>query len=305
VLAVVDRPGYAIVAGALADRLRAAAPVGPDGTVALPGGYAGDRASRAIVVAALVRARDLGGGAAGSATAPSIAAAAGRLWTRLLLDREAGGGYGSIQATRMVLPALLATSGATAAAMPAATVDWSEVAGDGKIGPPHRVTLGAASPLTVALTPTAASVRIESSPPGLIARVERAALRPFSRTTEAANGPLHLDVQVPRAPLAGATAPLQISVHHDLGRRVPVVVRVPLPPGAVLAEPVSGVRQVQGALYVTMQLDSDPLPRVVEMPLRFGLSGTVTFPEAVGRIDDDELPPTRAPARPLVVEAAR
>jgi hypothetical protein len=43
------------------------------------------------------------------------------------------------------------------------------------------------------------------------------------------------------------------------------------------------------------------LPRVVEIPLRFGLPGTVTVPEAVGRIDDDELPPTRAPARPLVI----
>jgi hypothetical protein len=69
----------------------------------------------------------------------------------------------------------------------------------------------------------------------------------------------------------------------------------------VLAEPVDGVHQVQGALYVSTQLDSDPLPRVVEIPLRFGLPGTVTVPEAVGRIDDDELPPTRAPARPLVI----
>ncbi len=304
VLAVVDRPGYAIVAGALADRLRAAAPLGPDGTLALPGGYAGDRAWRSIVVAAMVRARNLGGGAAGSASATAIEGAAGRLWTRLLLDRDASGGYGSIQATRMVVPALLATSGATAAAMPAATVDWSEVARDGSVGPRHRLTLGAAAPLSVALSPTAAAVRIESSPPGLIARIERAALRPFSRTTEAANGPLHLDVQVPRAPRAGATAPLQISLHHDLGRRVPVVVRVPLPPGAVLAEPVTGVRQVQGALYVSTQLDSDPLPRVLEIPLRFGLSGTVTFPEAVARIDDDELPPTRAPARPLAIGEA-
>ena len=114
VLTVVDRPGYAIVAGALADRLRAAVSVGPDGTLALPGGYT-DRASRSIAMAALVRARYLGGGAVGSAAAPEIEAAAGRLWTRLLLEREASGGYGSIQATRMVLPALLSTSGAAAA----------------------------------------------------------------------------------------------------------------------------------------------------------------------------------------------
>ncbi len=301
VIAVDDRPGYAIVAGALADRLRAAAPVGPDGTLALPGGYVGDRASRSIVMAALVRARHLGAGAAGSAGAPAVEAAAGRMWIRLLVDREAGGGYGSTQATRIVLPALLATPGATAAAMAGATIDWSEVARDGSVGPRHRLTLGAAAPASVALSATAASVRIAASPPGLIARIERAALRPFSRTTEAANGPLHLDVKVPWTPRAGATAPLQISLHCDLGREVPVVVRVPLPPGAALAEPVTGVRQVQGALYVSMQLDSDPLPRVVEMPLRFGLPGTVTFPEAIGRIDDDELPPTRAPARPLAI----
>ena len=204
VIAVGDRPGYAIVAGALADRLRAAAPVGPDGTLALPGGYARDRASRSIVMAALVRARHLGAGAAGSAGAPAVEAAAARLWTRLLLDREAGGGYGSIQATRIVLPALLATSGATAAAMPAATIDWSEVARDGSVGPRHRLTLGAGAPVSVALSAAAAAVRIEASPPGLIARIERAALRPFVRTSEAANGPLHLDVQVPRAPRAGA-----------------------------------------------------------------------------------------------------
>jgi hypothetical protein len=301
VIAVGDRPGYAIIAGALADRLRAAAPVGPDGALALPGGYAGERASRSIVMAALVRARRLGAGAAGSAGAPAVEAAAGGLWTRLLVDREASGGYGSIQATRIVLPALLATPGATAASAPPTTVDWSEVARDGSVGPRHRLTLAAAAPASLALSAAAAAVRIEASPPGMIARIERAALRPFVRTTEAANGPLHLDVQVPRAPRAGATAPLQISLRHDLGRRVPVVVRVPLPPGAVLAEPVDGVHQVQGALYVSTQLDSDPLPRVVEIPLRFGLPGTVTVPEAVGRIDDDELPPTRAPARPLVI----
>ena len=303
-IAVGDRPGDAVVAGALADRVRAAVPIGADGTLALPGGYAADRAARSIVMAALVRVRHLGGGAAASG-APAIEAAAGRLWTRLLVERDAAGGYGSIQATRLVLPALLGTPGASAAAAPPATIDWSEVTRDGVVGARHRLTLGAAAPVTVALSATAAAVRIETSSPGLIARIERAALRPFVRTTEAANGPLHLDLELPRAPRAGATAPLQVSLRHDLGRSVPVVVRVPLPPGAALAEPVSGVRQVQGTLYVSTQLDSDPLPRVVAIPLRFALAGAVTWPEAVGRVDDDELPPTRAPARPMVIEGAR
>jgi hypothetical protein len=41
----------------------------------------------------------------------------------------------------------------------------------------------------------------------------------------------------------------------------------------------------------------------VTIPLRFSLSGTVTLPEAVARIDDEEFPAARAPARPLVINA--
>ena len=79
------------------------------------------------------------------------------------------------------------------------------------------------------------------------------------------------------------------------------MVRVPLPPGASLAEPVEGVRQVQGALYLRTTLDADRLPRVFAIPLRFSLSGSVLLPEIVARIDDEEFSPAYAPARPLVI----
>jgi hypothetical protein len=79
------------------------------------------------------------------------------------------------------------------------------------------------------------------------------------------------------------------------------MVRLPLPPGASLAAPVDGLRQVQGALYLRTTLDADPLPRVFSIPLHFALSGSVLLPEVVARIDDEEFPPAYAPARPLVI----
>jgi hypothetical protein len=80
------------------------------------------------------------------------------------------------------------------------------------------------------------------------------------------------------------------------------MVRVPLPPGASLAEPVDGVRQVQGALYLRATLDADPLPRVFAIPLRFALSGSVMLPEVMARVEDEEFPPAYAPARPIVIQ---
>ena len=80
------------------------------------------------------------------------------------------------------------------------------------------------------------------------------------------------------------------------------MVRLPLPPGASLAEPVTGVRQVQGALYLRTTLDADPLPRVFSIPLRFALAGSVLLPEVMARIDDEEFPLAYAPARPIVIQ---
>jgi hypothetical protein len=96
-----------------------------------------------------------------------------------------------------------------------------------------------------------------------------------------------------------------VTVRHETGRQVPVLVRIPLPPGAALAEKVPDTWQVQGAIYFRTQLESDALPRTLEVPLRFALAGRVTMPEATARITDDDIVPARAPARPLVVTSAR
>jgi hypothetical protein len=79
------------------------------------------------------------------------------------------------------------------------------------------------------------------------------------------------------------------------------MVRIPLPPGATLAEKVDNMWQVQGAIFVRTSLDSDSLPRVIPIPLRFALAGTVTMPEATARVTDDDVPLARAPARPLTI----
>jgi hypothetical protein len=290
-LAVLDRPSQALVAGALADRLRAAAPVRDDGAVVLPAALASDRSARARVMAALFRAS--GVGARGPAAARGAA-----LWPRLAAERDAEGGYGSTEATRAVVRVLVE---ADAAPPSPASIAVTEVARDGRTLGARRVALSAVGALALPLSPAAASVRLESSAPGVLARLERPMLRPFTRPPAPTESPLHLELAAPPAPRAGGVSLLQISMRHDLDRRATVVARVPLPPGAALAEPVDGVRQVQGALYIRTSLDSDPLPRIFAVPVRFALAGTVTLPEASARLDDEERPLARAPARALVV----
>jgi hypothetical protein len=298
-LAVADRPASAIVAGALADRLRATAPVGADGTMVLSPAHARERAARSTIMAALVRARRLG-------SVDRVATAnAAKLWTRLFVERDPDGGYGSVHATRAVVRTLLESEGGETQPPPATiTVRWNELGTDGHAGSEHRTLLSATGSQTVSfpLGSATAGARVETSAPGVIARLERSMFRSFLRPPNPAASPLFLQIEAPPDCRARGTASLQVSLKHALGRSAPVVTRIPLPPGAALAERVDGVRQIQGALYVRTTLDSDPLPRVFVIPLRFALPGTITFPEATARIDDDDLPPARAPARPLVIQ---
>lgn len=108
---------------------------------------------------------------------------------------------------------------------------------------------------------------------------------------------------MPQSPSKEGLGSVQVNLRHNLDRSVSIMVRIPLPPGAMLAEKIANTWQVQGAIYVRTSLDSDSLPRVIPIPLRFTLSGTVTMPEATARVTDDEVAPARAPARPLTIEA--
>jgi len=183
----------------------------------------------------------------------------------------------------------------------AASAVADRVPTNGRSNPRERCSQPRNGSATVPLTAAAAQVRLEISSSAVLARIERSLFRPFKQPLASNQSPLHLELAVSNPPIAQSPASLQVSLRHDLGRGVPVVVRIPLPPGASLAEPISGVRQVQGALTLRSKLDSDSLPRVIIVPLHFSLSGTITLPEATGRVDDEEFASARTPARPLLI----
>lgn len=288
-LSLQDWPAQAAVASALADRLAATVPVRKDGTLVLPVHLAADRAARSMIMTALV------GGEKLRATGQSPKAST--LRSRLLVERDASGGYGSPEATRLVVRALLDAEPAPSPAF----VRWTEFSAKGLPTARGEVNLAANGSATLPLTAAAAGVRIETSSPSVLARAERSLFRAFSRPVDSSQSPLHFDLSMAKPLVADGAALMQVSLRHEFGHPVSVVVRIPLPPGASLADRVAGVRQVQGALYMRTSLDSDSLPRVSVIPLRFALSGTVTLPEATARIDDDEVALARTPARPLAI----
>ena len=290
VLSFMESPSQTAVAAALAERLAAAASTRSDGTLVLPAGLAGDRSARAIVLTALVRSAKLRAGGQ-----PSTASS---LWPRLLVERDGNGGYGSAEATRQVVRALLEAG--TTSPSPA-TIRYTELSAKGKPIAQKDLNLAADSTLTLQLPPDAAGVRIESSTPGLLARAQRPLFRSYFLPADPSQSPVHLDLAMPKAPSKEGLADLQVNLRHDLDRSVSIMVRIPLPPGAALAEKVDNMWQVQGAIFVRTSLDSDSLPRVIPIPLRFALAGTVTMPEATARVTDDDVPLARAPARPLTI----
>ena len=62
------------------------------------------------------------------------------------------------------------------------------------------------------------------------------------------------------------------------------------------------MRQVQGVLSIRRALDSSGLPVEIDLPLRFGLAGRVTVPEARAIVAFEEAGRALAPARPLVIK---
>jgi hypothetical protein len=220
------------------------------------------------------------------------------LWSRLLVERDGKGGYGSAEATRQVVRALLETGGTSTS--PAA-IRYTELSAKGKPIAQRDLHLGADSTVTLQLSPDTTSVRVEGASRGLLARAQRPLFRSYFLPADPGTSPVHVDLTMPQSPSKDGLASLQVNLRHDLGRSTTLMVRIPLPPGAMLAEKVANMWQVQGAIYIRTSLDSDSLPRVIPIPLRFTLAGSVTMPEATARVTDDEVPPARAPARPLTI----
>jgi hypothetical protein len=285
VLALAERPHRAALASMLADRLREKAALDAGGGVVLPGAAARDRAARAIVYSALLRAARLG--------TPPAAPGPDRLAAWLLVQRDSQGGFGSPLATRSAVRALLAWSPADAS--PARVV---VIAG----GTRRELALGASASEAVQLDPKVTSVRVEARGAGVMARFELPMLRPWWQPPDDPNAPARIDVTWPDHPKAGATGVVRVAVRHALGRPTTVDVRLPLPPGVSLAAPVANVRQVQGVLAIRAPLDASPLPTTFELPVRFALAGKVTAPEARARLAFEDAPRSIAPARAIVIE---
>jgi hypothetical protein len=284
VLAFAERPHRAAVAASLADRLRQRVQLYPKGGIVLPTEIADDRAARSIVYAALLRAVRLG--------KPSAAPAA-RFVAWIGVQRDARGGYGSSLATRSVVRALLAS----AEDRPEKTRVHVSAAGLDR-----EIVVGPSALLSVPLDPRTTELRLDATGPGVIARVERPGLRLWSRPPAASASPVHVELTWPDHPRAGKTGVLRISLRQELGRAAIVDTRIPLPPGVSLGAAVTGVRQVQGALSIRSTLDDSQLPTTVDIPLRFGLAGKVTAPEARSRVAFEEHPAAIAPARALRIE---
>jgi hypothetical protein len=291
VLLFAEWPSQAQVTTSLASRLAAAVHLKRDGSIALPEAYVADRSAAVLIWAALVRTS--------TAAMDGKPAEASRLWSRLLVERDVHGGYGSSEATRQVVMALLRKQSATGTAAPIRVIELSS---KNRTLAQTAVQLGTSGAQTVPLSPDTVAVRLESPASGVLARAVRPILRSFRRP-DSSRGPLLLDVSLGGTPVAGTVSAVQVTLRQDVGRALPVQVRIPLPPGATLAEKTQDVRQVQGALYLHEQMDADTLPRVLQIPLRFALAGRLLMPEATATVTDEEFPPARAPARPIVVQA--
>jgi hypothetical protein len=281
VLAMLERPHRVALGIALLDRLRERVGLRKSGMIDLgsPG-----RASRSIVYAALMR---------GASVGKLNIAPAERLIAWAAVQRDVRGSFGSSIATRSIIRGLLAA----APDPPTATVASVQLGDTWK-----EIQVGASRTASVPLPPGTTHVRVKTSGPGLVARLERKDLRLWSRPAEAAASPILLDLDWPDAPYVGGGQKLRVSLRHHLGRETTVDIRIPLPPGVSLSAPLEDVRQVQGVITMRKPVDASALPTLFEIPIRFTMSGKMTAPVAHARLAWEESADATAPARPIVIQ---
>lgn len=284
-LAFAERPHRAAMAASLADKLRVWVKVRPSGGVTLPPAASKDRTSRALVFAALLRAASLG---------KPAAAGPDKLLAWLRVQRDAAGGYGSALATLAAVRAMLAG--------PAEDTRPATVAVAAEGGASKEVQVGPNATVEVPLGARALSVELGVTGPGVLARLVRPGVRSWSSPPDSSASPIALDVTWPADAKAGHKGVLRVSASSRGSRPVVADVRIPLPPGAALAERTEGVQQIQGQLVLRPSLDADGTETLLELPIRFGLAGRFTVPEARARSAFEEGGRAIAPARPLLVK---
>jgi hypothetical protein len=286
ILSLSDRPAHTALTANMVERLRAQVTLRETGDVSGPT----DRADRTIVYAALLRGVKLGR----SSASPDVLA------SRIAALRDGTGGYGSAEATLAVVRALLS----------------SQLAGHGQTH--ARVRVAAAKGIaaldrtidvpengfvSVPLSAGALDVDVETEGPGIVARLERPVLRLWTRPPPAQSSPVEIEAVWPSEARTGKTSVVRLMLRHALTRSVTIDARIPLPPGMSLAAPIAkgtaAVVQLQGVLAVRWPVDTNDT--VIEVPIRFGLGGRFTVPEATARIARDTYASAIAPARAFEV----
>ena len=287
-LALADRPHRVAMTANIAEHLRKLVKLDETGDIDSPiatSARLADRARRALIYAALLRAQRLG----------SSPASAEVLFGKLAKLRDVTGGYGSSSATVAVVRALLASQleghGATrmrvrVRSAPRGTFD-------------QALDVPASGFVVVPLPANTLEVFVHAEGSGLVARFERPVLRSWTRPPPPAESPVALEVIWPADATAGTTGTLRVKLHHPLLGKIEVDTRIPLPPGVTLGAPTKGVGQVQGVLAIRDLVDSSGT--IIEVPVRFGLASKVTVPEATARLTRSSSAAATAPARALVV----
>jgi hypothetical protein len=277
-LTLVDRAHRSAQAKVLfAELLRQMTP-DADGAIALA---SNKRVDRAIVYSALVR----GGRDAGD---PAKQA---KLLGWLLVQRDANGSFGDARVTREAIDALVAFDGG-AATVSEVRVRAGNVARDVRVSGDDVVT--------IPLGPNELRATIEVRGAPLLATLMRPMLRPFGAPGELVPSPITVQTTWPTDAAVGKNLNLHVELGESTGSRgrVRVRARIPLPPGVTLAAAVSGVKQIGGALVVQVDLSSK---LGIDVPVRFGLAGTMSTREPTAFAPILGSPRAVAPAETLVV----
>jgi hypothetical protein len=281
VLALSSRPHRAAEARRMSDRLIALVSPTREGVISAPSGTT--RAGRALIYSALLVATD-------PTKDPAFRVS---LFRWLMVQRDAEGSFGTAAATRGAIQALVrdASYRAKNAAPETVVVDF------GKAGK-QEVTLAAGDRRALTVPPGASAVVVTSNGTGVLARMERDFLRPFDVAPMKSTSPVSVLVTWPTDVHAGRIGAMTVKVEAKSEARGSVEVKIPLPPGATLADSVAQVREVQGVLHVTLPASGHS---EVEVPIRFTLGGTFTAPEPTARLREQQAEVAYDRARPLTV----
>lgn len=233
---------------------------------------AGDRQGRALMAAALLRASKLG-------EKPSMAPE--RLLGHLAELQDPSGGFGSVVATRAAIEAL-AGSGLVDQAEVSATVDDRQ---------DHRLELpvAAGQRRRVLFGRDTTAVKLVTTGPTL-AKISQPIWRSWWRPVLAQDPAFGARATWPVKAELGRSAILHLEVRNPWANSELVELRLPLPPGAHLAEESPGAIEREGILIVQLTAPGSTVNTVLDVPLRFRLLGELTAPEGRARILDGEGP---------------